>query len=50
MITVKFYRDNVIVRTELCSNVFEADTIAVREKHNYTRIVLEYEEKDGNVI
>ena len=50
MIIVKFYRDNVLVRTEICSNVFEADTISVKEKQNYTKIVLEYEEKENDDI
>lgn len=50
MITIKFYRDNVLVRTEICSNVFEADTISVKEKQKYTKIVLEYEEKDDDAV
>lgn len=50
MIKVKFYRDDKLVRTEECSNEFEADLIAEKDGKNYTKVELEYEKKDKDVI
>lgn len=50
MIIVKFYRDDKLVRTEECSNEFEADLIAEKDGKNYNKVELEYEEKDKDVI
>lgn len=50
MIILKFYREDMLVRTEICTNAFEADLIAEKEGQAYTKIVLEYQQKDADAI
>jgi hypothetical protein len=50
MITILFYKDDKVVRSEVCHNEFEADLIVDSEKHKYTSIEFVYGKKDDDAV
>lgn len=51
MITVKFYKGNTVVRTEICSNEIEMDILIDRENKDgrYDRAEIVRENKDVSI-
>jgi len=45
--TIHFYRGNILVRTEICSNEFEAEEIVRRERDMYDYVVFVSGDKDA---